>query len=123
MNTLSWLIYIADVAGGLKVFAFVLCALATIAVVMFTLAFAVCAGEPGIPRGSWKKPFRYIWVPVLFGLIGVVSPTAMTIYTIAASEAGEKIATNPQAQEMATDLGRLIQQKLDEALSDTGRGN
>jgi hypothetical protein len=121
MNTLSWLIYAGDALGKIGVLFEVIAVLSAVGIGVVSGVSEIFASFDEAPKGYWKKPFRYLWVTAIFAVLATVTPSQTVIYMIAASEAGEEIASNPQAQEMASDLGRLIQQKLDEALSDAGR--
>jgi hypothetical protein len=114
MNSLSWLLYLGEVVGGLKpLFGFT----------AFGMAFAVggFALFNGI-EGSQEKAAsivrRYAWLPLFLALIATCIPSTKTIYLIAASEAGEAVVTNPDAIEMMGDLKAIIKKRLKEELGE-----
>lgn len=114
MNTLSWLIYAADVLGSVKGLLIAVAIVGMIVLSVAMLAAAIGASEPypAVPAGTWKKPLRFMWVPIVAGLIAALIPSTRTLYMIAASEAGEAVVTSPDAIEMMGDLKAIIKQKL-----------
>ena len=116
MNSLSWMIYAAEVLdrasaafGFLTLVAFVGAAFAVIA------SFAI-ESDPDAPQ-AMIKPLRRMWLgPVFTGAIALFSPSSSTVYMMAASEAGETIITNPEAREVFNDLKTIIKSKLKEQL-------
>ena len=123
MNTLSWLIYAAEVSER----ASVLCGF--LAFVWFLVALVgvgitfICAYDNNYGHG----PILSKWVPwtafvsallfemaLLFGAVAL--PSSKTIYMIAASEAGETVVTSPDAIEMMSDLKAIIKKRLKDEL-------
>lgn len=102
MNTLSWLLYFADVAGGIdSVFT-------AIAVVSLIAAFiwgvigfaAVSVDDPNLD--FWRSRCKIGWsiiAPSLFfgSILSSAVPSKDTIYAIAASEMGEQALQTPTA--------------------------
>jgi len=116
MNSLSWLIYAAEVVSNLK-------GVLVVAAIGSALVIGICSlvaglnAEFGGEEGEWKKYIRYAWIVVAFALSAAVLPSTKTVYLIAASEAGEAVVTNPDAIEMMTDLKAIIKQRLKDELS------
>lgn len=81
MNTLSWLIYFADIVSNLQGL------LTTIAVIMGT-ACVIAIGPIEIPI---KRVRLWIVVAALVSVIAALLPSKNTVYAIAASELGEQV--------------------------------
>lgn len=130
MNSLSWMIYAAEVVGNLGALMLGLtvglCAAAVIA------GCAAGAGFDGLGRADmdeekcrrtiasgtlWAR--RFALACVVSVLLGAFIPSSNTIYLIAASEAGETIVTSPEAKEVFDDLKTIIKSKLKEQLPKT----
>jgi hypothetical protein len=120
MNDLSWMLYAAEVLDSLRT-AFKVGAFAgTILVLGLSAFYAMCTMDEmtGFPAGCWKKPFRWIAIPIFLFVTAAFMPSSSTIYLIAASEAGETVVTSPDAMEMLNDLKSIIKQKLKRELGD-----
>jgi ABC-type methionine transport system permease subunit len=119
MNTLSCLLYAADVIPNVGT-AFVMFAIAT----FFAIGGGVLAG--GLMRDykshdseEWKtgvalqkKSLKFIWVIPVCILIAVVIPGKSTIYMIAASEMGETVVTNPEVKEIFDAMKAKVKEYL-----------
>lgn len=104
MNNLSIFIYIADVLpniGGLSVFFSILLT----AVVGLRAAWVIIENE---------EHFNFGWfsIPILFAIFACLIPSTNTIYLIAGSEAGEAVATTPEAQQILSDIQEIISIQL-----------
>lgn len=123
MNSLSWMIYAADIVGNLSGF---LMALAVIAFALAALSgcfLAATFSTYSKEDDEYKKASAVStavlgkwWLAVVLALLYVVTPSSNTIYMIAASEAGETIVTSPEAREVFNDLKTIIKSKLKEQL-------
>lgn len=116
MNSLSWLIYLADVLpslGGILSFA---AYPAIIATVIFTIGFFSTLGESEKEEHDFAARIlkTAVTVALICGLFGALFPSKQTIMMIAASEFGEKIATTDKAK----NLGGKSYQALDKFLSE-----
>jgi len=108
MNSLSWMIYGAEVAGNLQTIA--------VGVALIVGLF----GGTAICVFGFDSQYKYVrkWIPAYIlimsvsGLIAVFTPSSDTIYMIAASEAGEAVVTSPEGKEMLGDLKEIIRRKL-----------
>lgn len=82
MNNLSWLLYFTSVFDSLRFFAGLFAFIACIVVVIY-----ICVELEGR-----KKP-KLGWgvLPLMLGLIAIVTPPKDTMYAIAASEMGQKV--------------------------------
>jgi len=108
MNTLSWMIYLGDVADGVSTFLGFMIFLGFASIVITAISGGVLIGAPpydnydkevkpkSIAMGKrwlgrlwWAVP---IWVFICF--IKAVVPSKETFYLVAASELGESAATN-----------------------------
>ena len=115
MNSLSWLIYLANVTGSLSgFFTFI-----TVVCGVGGLLFAVIAIinlldttdsysrpldsqqlEQRVTRGKGCKKAAYFFAVglVISGMLSALSPDRKTVLLIAASEIGEKVITNQKVQ-------------------------
>lgn len=82
MNELSWMIYLAEVALGLKATSFGL----TIACLVGAFFSAMAADIGG---GEWRFVHRFLLGGALALVFAVLIPSSQTVYAIAASEIGE----------------------------------
>lgn len=133
MNSLSWLIYAAEVLGRVSTSFFFIAFGATFATGVLIFAGMMsradaqddASGRYGesykaaaLERvafwdkflGKWPK--RAAAVAVVFGAVAIVAPSNSTIYMIAASEMGEKVVTTPEAKEMLGDLREVIAKQI-----------
>lgn len=120
MNSLSWMIYAAEVAGRLAEVAAWMTVMAGVgygAALIFA-GMAVSDGDmtPETAARLRRLPavLFFIFLPV-----SVFAPSSNAIYMIAASEAGETIVTSPEAREVFNDLKAIIKSKLKEQLPKT----
>lgn len=130
MNSLSWMIYLAEVVSRIM-------PLATLGGIflMFGGGIAIFLGNVGWSYFSWDGPevrakgdalqaalrtwgVRALIAAPFVVAVAVLSPTAKTIYLIAASEAGEAVVTSPEAKEMLGDLKEIIRKRLKEELNE-----
>lgn len=119
MNTLSWILYGADVAGSLGVFfgsigAVCLFLFIPASVIAYLIVWNV--GD-NVEYGASQQYLRKI--AKMLGVIGLVSvlistliPRRETIYMIAASEVGEVVVDSPEAREILTELKKTIMSNL-----------
>lgn len=116
MNSLSWLLYFADVVGNLSVF-FLMIAIAGVIVVVFPIIPAMII-EKDYDWGRLARKAFCILLPIIFicGLLSALSPSRDTVYMIAASEAGEEVVNNPEVRELMGDTLKLIRQKIKDEL-------
>lgn len=121
MNTLSWMIYAAEVcdrvqgAAGFISFMFGILGGACV-VALWITNFAAEGGPSKAVIAMMTALFFFIEIP----LIGAASfiPSSRTIYMIAASEAGMTVVSSPEAKEMLDDLKSIIRKKLKAELGD-----
>tara|TARA_Y100000780_G_C13669839_1_gene411956 strand:- start:1038 stop:1394 length:357 start_codon:yes stop_codon:yes gene_type:complete len=118
MNSLSWVLYLADIIGSfantIGFFSF----FGIVFIFGLTLFFGFQCDTGDREAGTWTKPLGYLWIPILCFILISFVPSKQTIYMIAASEVGETVVNNPQTQSMVNDLSSLIQKKLKEQLED-----
>ena len=118
MNSLSWMMYLASVADGLR-YTFMVGALAALCgLVALSLLTAALAVDEIVPDGTWRRFMRWTPLTIVALLIGLAVPTSTTIYMIAASEAGEAVVSSPEAKEMLGDLKEIIRKRLKEELNE-----
>lgn len=111
MNGLSWALYAAGTLDSLKIF-LVLVGLALgpayliVTAIQHTDGFSF--GEP------WPWPKAYAFGGLLMLFVSCAVPSAKTVYMIAASEAGERVASSAEGREMLD----LVRRRIRELLSD-----
>lgn len=113
MNTLSWLLYLAEVSENLRVVlngAMVLICIFGLMLLGALWIFTFVEEAPKTPAVAFTALWAMLAVIGAAGLI--LTPSSKTIYMIAASEAGETIVTSPEAVEMMGDLKAIIKKRL-----------
>ena len=105
MNSLSWFLYIADVLSNLCV-VFVLIALAGSIGAGFSLLFGFLEDEEKWSRFG-ASMLKWV-IPLWF--VAALIPGKNTMFAIAASELGERVAKSEQVQGIASDAAKALQQ-------------
>jgi hypothetical protein len=110
MNSLSWALYAAGTLDSLKI---VLMLMAIVFGPVYLIATAFQRGDAyGDDKWPWPKGAFFSAVVMLF--IWCAVPSAKTVYMIAASEAGERVANSPEGREML----ELLRHRIRDFLSD-----
>lgn len=106
MNTLSQMIFLADIVGKIEAMFFTLACMAMLAAVVFVVSES-------------RRELKIKWQAVFFALFSIaafsaftVTPSKTAIYMMAASEVGEATVTSPEARDMLNDLREIIARKL-----------
>lgn len=105
MNTLSWLLYFAGVAGNLSTF------LSISAFFMIIIGIFAC----GVYAGHYERtlPKKLIAIPIIgfiFAITACFIPNKETIMYIAASEYGEKVVNSKEVQDLKNPAVDLLKQ-------------
>ena len=107
MNTLSWLIYAAEVVGNIRVLLGISLAVCAALGVTFVIC-GLCEEEDRlVKRGSIGVATAFA-----FGCVLSFVPGSQTIYMIAASQMGEKVITAPETKEVMGDLREVIAKQI-----------
>lgn len=102
MNSLSLMLYLADVVGNLQVTAAMIAVFGGIIYGVVTLAWAANVGEfHGV---VWP-----MWLFAACMIVGTFTPSSKTILLIAGSEAGEAVVTS--------EAGKRIMDQVEAAIS------
>lgn len=112
MNSLSWLLYFAEVAGKLGF------AMGFASIVMLVgLAFLGAIFMGTIFDADVKMPTMvirpYLTLLAFVGSIYIITPSKQTLYLIAGSEAGEAVVTSEEGQEILDDIRQVIKHQLE----------
>lgn len=107
MNSLSWLIYLGGVVDSLQVVIGTVFFVGVIACFIGAIVCGVDGNRPGLVKVA--KAFGAL---VAFGVVVSFVPSKSTVYMIAASQAGEKAVTTPEAKEMLGDLREVIAKQI-----------
>lgn len=118
MNTLSWLLYAAEVLGNVQ-------NVSVVAATVTGIAAVTCLGAAGMVISSYPDDndrANHAWLlskvkPLVIacfcaGLLAALLPSKNTIMLIAASEVGETILTSEKAQEIGGEAGALATDSL-----------
>jgi hypothetical protein len=115
MNSLSWLLYLADIVGNIQGLLGFVAFIGGISLVFMAIFF-------GIEDDSFERVGRilrrYLWLPIVAAFLATVIPSTNALYLIAASEAGETVVTSPDTIEMMGDLKAIIKKRLKEELGE-----
>lgn len=114
MNTLSWLLYGAELTEGLKLLGILGGMACGIASIPAAIAVCVCiADKQDVGLKISKAALKWA-VSILFVccLISVVAPSRKTVLLIAASEAGQQILSTEQGQAITGEAGQLAADSL-----------
>ena len=112
MNTLSWLIYLADVSGDIDAVLWVVAILATvISVLAAFIGMVVAFDEEGkeVSKLAWRLFFtRSLPLALIFSILSGFVPAKETVYAIAASEVGEEVLDGTNGRALNAWLDRQI---------------
>lgn len=106
MNSLSWLLYFADILSNVKA------VLVTLALVS-ALVFGIYTMYSLIEKDEIPK-FRFTLIPILLLLSASVIPQSNTIYAIAASELGEEVINSTIGRKAKTAIEQWIDSQVKE---------
>lgn len=122
MNSLSYLIYFAEVVGNARIFL----KISTFAFLVVFVVYWVIASvhnhdnrELRYNKGEEKDPKKFLPLGIcgaVFALLLVFVPTQKTVYLIAGSELGETVITSPEMKEIYTDLRAILKGYAKEAM-------
>lgn len=129
MNTLSWMIYVADTVPSIGTWLSVVGAASSVAGMGLTIGGTVpwtryswdrdetaWADKMAVKDKLAKGGPKLVVAGLCMMLAGGLIPSSRTIYMIAASQAGEQIVTSPDAVEMMGDLKAIIKKRLKDDL-------
>ena len=128
MNSLSLLIYAAEVVPNLSVFMFVVglasfCVIGLVtAIVWMSLvedssSYKKERSEAGIEKLNRGDQFKYIkwgYFGMFLMVLSLFTPSKQTIYLIAGSEVGEAVVTSDEGQKIMSDIHAVIKHQLQE---------
>lgn len=118
MNSLSWLIYLADVADGVDWYLDVAWFISFLLVAGGLIVGCAMAGEENDPPGPehWKTWRRVVTGAIaVLGfstLFGAVVPAKETVYAIAASEMGEKLIKTDTANKALNGVNAWLDKQI-----------
>jgi hypothetical protein len=113
MNNLSWLLYAAGALEALGRVFFSLSVALIVGYGAFYVISCISASDDHEPIPTFRPG---CWVAgVLMAILACVTPSAQTVYMIAASEVGARAADTAEARELLD----LLRHRVRDALSDT----
>lgn len=129
MNSVSWLLYAAEVVTSIKGAIAAAGMMAVIGLVFSWTPFLISGGDPE-DWAQWLKtlPRKFGLLVAILGAVFVVIPSNNTIMLIAASEIGETVLASKEAQRMGGEAGqlasdslRLLRKYISEQLAETDK--
>jgi hypothetical protein len=115
MNSLSWLLYFAEVSSNISftlAFITILGAIATLIVTLF-----VSIPDKHSMTDTWivqgPKIQKALLIATIVSLVGLLFPSQDTVYLIIASESAEMIVTSDSGQKMLGDIQSIVSLKLE----------
>jgi len=119
MNSLSVLIYLADISTSVSVVSFALGAIGLIVCAAVTIGYLVTTDEDSAEevRGHLfcgKALKRVVPITAILFFVGLFTPSKEGIYLIAASEVGEEVVKSDVAKKSLA----VIENYLDDVIAD-----
>ena len=118
MNSLSWLLYFADVLPGISTTAGFILTLATLVFFATAIGYNIANLDESVTEDTRKfanRLFRNnIFVMVIAAIPFLFIPSKETFYLIAGSEAGEYVVTTPDGKEILGDIKDVIKAQLED---------
>lgn len=115
MNSLSWLLYFAEVSSNISFTLGFITIMGTIATLIVTLFVAIpdkrSMTDTWIVQGP--KIQKVLFIATIVSLVGLLFPTQDTVYLIIASESAEMIVTSDSGQKMLGDIQSIVSLKLE----------
>lgn len=120
MNSLSWMIYFASVAGSASTVTTLIAVGAGIGGVAATVAVAAKTDFDNIGETDKRSPLGSGWVAgrgffkvaIIAALVASVLPGRDTVYAIAASEMGEQLINTPAAGKAVKALDAWLDRQI-----------
>lgn len=117
MNTLSWLVYGAEVLSTLKGMGVGALVISAVLAFLLPLKGVEAFSYEHSPMDGLRRPITWVVAGCGAALL-VFAPSKSTLYLIAASEVGETVVTSPDTIEIMSDLKAIIKKRLKEELAD-----
>lgn len=112
MNTLSFMIYFAELSDGIK--AFSITAIIGLIFLLILLPMILDIIKYDFDDIKPKVVIKWVFISlVFFSILSIFMPSKDTVYLMAASEIGEDIIKSPEMNKIL----QLINEKLDEQLA------
>ncbi len=120
MNTLSWLLYFAEISERISGAAFFLTCTSAIVFAVFGFMYMIIPSREQSDSFQTNAPkARNVAAAVFFiSLFGLLFPSQNTIYLIIASEAAEVVATDTNTRAFIGDIQKIVTLKLDQIADD-----
>lgn len=113
MNTLSILLYLADIFSSLTDIAGVLFSVALIGLIILLVVRGVSIADSTLAEVDNKKStLNFLVITLVTGFLLVFVPSKDTMYLIAASEIGEDVIESPVTQRLATKIEMYLDNVL-----------
>lgn len=115
MNTLSLLIYAADVAGNIGALLIALAVFGSSAITFFTICGVIFRSEGEVEKGKYLHRMAIKLCPFLAAVLvlSIFLPTQTTIYAIAASEMGEDVLDSETGGKAVEALNEWLDRQIE----------
>ncbi len=124
MNTLSWLLYLADVSDDLD-FLMMAATFASVLAACLSLWVRVAESDPADKAGAARVLKVAFPMALAFWILSAVIPAKETVYAIAASELGETAINSPTGGKAVKALNAWLDRQIsgDQPTAPTSDGN
>lgn len=112
MNSLSWFLYAADAIDGLRGLFMFLNVTSCLGIGAYIVLYSAANEGIILPKARW-----FVLAFVL-GISAAMIPTKTTMYAIAASEFGERLANTEQAKIVTSEATRALQSWIKRQIDD-----
>lgn len=115
MNSLSWLLYFAEVSSNIGVFATIMMVLSAIVTVILSMVimFNDTRYMPDAFNTNGPRIRNAAACIFAVSMIGFLFPSQNTVYLIIASETADTIVTSESGQKMISDIQNIVSLKLE----------
>ena len=121
MNSVSWFLYFPDVTNSLSVVFCVVALLSSIGIGVMWLVLTVNASVEDDRFKPAHMPVRMWAFPLILLFLACFLPSKNTMYAIAASQMGEKIAQSEAVRGIADDATRALQNWIRKQIEDSSK--
>lgn len=120
MNSLSWLLYFAEVSSNIGAFAIFMMVVSAIVSIILSLVI-MCNDTRSMPdafNANGPRIRNGATYAFLFSILGFLFPSQNTVYLIIASESASTIVTSESGQKMIGDIQNIVSLKLESIADD-----
>jgi len=123
MNQINLFLYLSEVVGNLGVVLRVFCGIGGIAfcILLFATLISYSDASRYYASNAQKEAaknckyylFKFFWAMLFLIVLTVLTPSQQTLQLIAASQVSETVVTTPEAKEILSKVGKIVNLQLD----------